>query len=73
MEKTIFDERRAAFKARKDLTLMSNQELMTELSWYRNVDYGRLLELLLNGLLWVIMNWKTVKAEIDRILQKNGK
>lgn len=48
-------------------TAMPREDLVNEVNFYRSINYGYLFELLARGLVWVIMNWSTIKAEINRI------
>lgn len=49
------------------LHTMSREDLVNEVNFYRSINYGYLFELLARGLVWVIMNWSTIKAEINRL------
>lgn len=58
------------FELRQEVYGFSAHKLREEVILHRTIDYMYLLQLLAKGIVWVILNWKTVKAEIDRIRGK---
>lgn len=58
------------FELRQEVYGLTTHKLREEVILYRTIDYMYLLQLLAKGIVWVILNWKTVKAEIDRIRGK---
>lgn len=58
------------FQLRQEVYGLTTYKLREEVILHRTIDYMYLLQLLAKGIVWVILNWKTVKAEIDRIRGK---
>lgn len=56
-----------AFEIRQEVYGLTTHKLREEVILNRVIDWGYLLSLLAKGIIWLILNWKTVKAEIDRI------